>query len=118
MFKIVNKLKNNKAFTLIELIVVLAVLAIIMAIAVPRFLGVQADAKLKADENTIELIKKAAELYAVADVNKTDFTTTPTVQDLIDAGYLDSIKWQSTSHASGVSISINTSTGEVDVTPK
>jgi type IV pilus assembly protein PilA len=63
MFNIINKLKNRKGFTLIELIVVLAVLAIIMAIAVPRFLGVQETAKVSADYSTGGMIAKAAELY-------------------------------------------------------
>ena len=49
MRKSISMLRSKKGFTLIELIVVLAVLAIIMAIAVPRFLGVQETAKIDAD---------------------------------------------------------------------
>lgn len=56
-------LRNRKGFTLIELIVVLAVLAIIMAIAVPRFIGVQESAKVDADYSTGAMIAKAVELY-------------------------------------------------------
>jgi type IV pilus assembly protein PilA len=63
MFRLINKLKNRKGFTLIELIVVLAVLAVIMAIAVPRFLGVQNNAEVQADESSLEMVRKAAELY-------------------------------------------------------
>ena len=59
----INKLRNKKGFTLIELIVVLAVLAIIMAIAVPRFTGVQETAKIDADYSTGAMIAKAAEFY-------------------------------------------------------
>ncbi len=75
MFRLVNKLKNKKGFTLIELIVVLAVLGIIMAIAVPRFLGVQANAKIDADKATLGLIAKTAELYYVQGRIPTDYTT-------------------------------------------
>ena len=64
MVRLINKLKNRQGFTLIELIVVLAVLSIIMAIAVPRFVGVQEVAKVSADESTAAMIGKAAELYA------------------------------------------------------
>lgn len=61
--------KNEKGFTLVELIVVMAVLAVISAIAVPRFLGVQEDAKVEADYATAAMLGKAAELYLVNDDN-------------------------------------------------
>lgn len=62
MFRLINKLKNKKGFTLIELIVVLAVLAIIMAIAIPKFMGVQAEARIKGDAATAQQIIKVARL--------------------------------------------------------
>lgn len=55
------KVQKGKGFTLIELIVVLAVLAIIMAIAVPRFGGVREEAKLDSDMATLASIAKLAE---------------------------------------------------------
>ena len=61
----INKLRNKKGFTLIELIVVLAVLAIIMAIAVPRFVGVQEEAKVESDRATLANIVKISEFYLV-----------------------------------------------------
>lgn len=61
----INKLRNKKGFTLIELIVVLAVLAIIMAIAVPRFTGVQEEAKVETDRATLANIVKISEFYLV-----------------------------------------------------
>ncbi len=91
MFRIINKLKNRKGFTLIELIVVLAVLAIIMAIAVPRFLGVQEDAREDADYSTGAMIAKAAELYYA----KTETTADVSAQDLIDDNYINGIEFQS-----------------------
>ncbi|WP_312814506.1 prepilin-type N-terminal cleavage/methylation domain-containing protein [Sedimentibacter sp.] len=75
MFRLVSKLKNKKGFTLIELIVVLAVLGIIMAIAVPRFMGVQDQARIDADKATLGLIAKTAELYYVQGRIPTDYTT-------------------------------------------
>ncbi len=67
MFNLINKVKNRKGFTLVELLVVLAVLAIISAIAIPRFAGVQDSAKEKADIETINTVKKAMELWLVSE---------------------------------------------------
>ncbi len=59
--KIKAKLKNKKAFTLVELLVVIAVLGIIAAIVAPRYLGVVSGAKDKADMRTAELLAKGVE---------------------------------------------------------
>lgn len=62
MFRLINNLKNEKGFTLIELIVVLAVLAVIMAIAVPRFSGIRKQATEDSDIAAITSISKLVEL--------------------------------------------------------
>lgn len=109
MIRFFKKIKSNKGFTLIELIVVLAVLAIIMAIAVPRFLGVQQEAKEKADNNSVELIKKAAELYFAAEV---DDDNKVTVGELKSAKYLGDVN---TTTLTVGDITINRTTGVVTV---
>jgi type IV pilus assembly protein PilA len=77
MFNLINKVKNRKGFTLVELLVVLAVLAIISAIAIPRFAGVQDSAKEKADKETINTIQRALELCVASElgINLPDATT-------------------------------------------
>ncbi len=60
MFRLMNSLKNRKGFTLIELIVVLAVLAVIMAIAVPKFMGIQDESTVKADAASAQSIISSA----------------------------------------------------------
>lgn len=111
-----KKNKNNKGFTLVELIVVMAVLAIISAIAVPRFLGVQKQAKIDADYATGAMIAKAAELYEAKGGDKVGLTG----QGLIDSGYLSSIEFKSDDFASykPENISILFDEGKITVTAK
>lgn len=54
-----KKVRNKKGFTLIELIVVIAILGILAGIAVPRFSQVSGDAQEKADEATARTILSA-----------------------------------------------------------
>ena len=48
-----KKLKNQKGFTLIEIIAVLVILGILAAVAIPKFLDLQTEAKKKAMEGAL-----------------------------------------------------------------
>ncbi|MDY0235428.1 MAG: prepilin-type N-terminal cleavage/methylation domain-containing protein [Gudongella sp.] len=57
--------RNKTGFTLIELIVVIAVLGILAAIAIPRFSGSTKSAKIKVDTANLSTLNKSTQLYAV-----------------------------------------------------
>jgi len=59
-----NKIGNNKkGFTLIELVVVIAIIAILTAIAVPMFANAQKKARETADQANQRVLKGAAAMY-------------------------------------------------------
>jgi prepilin-type N-terminal cleavage/methylation domain-containing protein len=110
----IKKLKNKRGFTLIELIVVLAVLAVIMSIAIPRFIGVQNKAKADADQATLEMIAKAAEMYYV------QVGSLPDIDDLQTRGDIETgLKFQVdnvTITDTNTTITRDPSTGAITVT--
>lgn len=54
-----KKSKNNKGFTLIELIVVVAIIAILAAIAIPAYNSIQDEARSTADQANARMIISA-----------------------------------------------------------
>ncbi len=67
------KKSSNKGFTLVELIIVIAILAIIMLIAIPNFSGIQQRMQVRADKATAAQIGKAVRVWF------TDYTTDATL---------------------------------------
>ena len=80
-----NLKKSRKGgFTLVELMVVVAVIAILAAIAMPQFLSAADKARNAKETADIQIIKNATQLYMI-DKN---VDTPPTVENLYKEGYL------------------------------
>ena len=58
-------MKNNKGFTLIELIMVTIILGILAAVAIPRYMTTVTKAEEAAEDAVINAIKAGLETYAV-----------------------------------------------------
>ena len=82
----------KKGFTLMEVVVVLAIIAILGAIIVPGFLGYTDRAKLRGDIQSTRVIQNAIDLYK-AEVGKDVAAAYPVVGDMVahlaSAGYLE-----------------------------
>lgn len=55
---------NRKGFTIIELLIVMAVIAILVGIAIPRIKGMQDEAKITKAKTELKTLQTAVESYA------------------------------------------------------
>lgn len=69
--------KNNKGFTLIELIVVLVIVGILAAIAVPQYLGFAEKARAAEAINMLGAMKTAEEAYAFSNSSAMFYSSAP-----------------------------------------
>lgn len=88
-------MKNNKAFTLVEVIVTISLMLLIAAIAIPSVINISNKKDKKQCEKLVELVKEKAVVYARLQYDPRTggtFSNTPiTLQTLIDAKLFDNI---------------------------
>lgn len=86
--------KRNKGFTLIELIIVMAVIAILASIAIPRYLASVKSAKEAVLKEDLHVMRDAIDSYTM-DKGKAP----QSLDDLVQSGYLKSIPTDPMTHS-------------------
>ncbi|MCF8017915.1 MAG: prepilin-type N-terminal cleavage/methylation domain-containing protein [Vallitaleaceae bacterium] len=77
--------KNQKGFTLMEIIIVIVILGILAMIAIPRLIGFTSQAEIASDKEYAAVAARAAELYWAAN----DKTAPANIAALVTAEMLD-----------------------------
>jgi prepilin-type N-terminal cleavage/methylation domain-containing protein len=89
-------LKSKKGFTLIELIIVIAIIAILTAIAVPKVIDYIEDSRIAADQGTVKNLNTMTTAFRMFTSSSDPFedednTDEELLETLVEGGYLTSV---------------------------
>jgi len=81
---LLGKCNNQKGFTLVEIIAVLVILGILAAVAVPRYINLQTNAKIRAvDAGISELNGRENLIWANLKIGTTQFASGPALDTAV-----------------------------------
>lgn len=109
--------KNVSGFTLMEVIVVIAILGALTALALPKFTGVLANSQEKTDLANVRIVESAVELYhaEIGELPSTITTFEALITELNAKGYLKNTNIKPAT--SGRTFTYSATTGTVSVSP-
>lgn len=93
-----KRTKGQKGFTLIELIIVIAVLGLLATLVIPRVMGVKGNAKKTVDDINEKIIKNALERYYAEEGEYPDGLA-KLVPDYLDNDYSSEWEYKKTESA-------------------
>lgn len=80
--------RGRRAFTLIEILIVVVILGILAAIVIPQFTDASQDAQLSSIQSQLQTVRSQIELYNVQNVVYPDFSGADPWVDLTTNNYL------------------------------